>query len=106
MKCSAIKINRGAMAKATNDVWVSNAIQRDGFILEVGNQGTLEFLVRSILEKKIESFDYNDGRSAFGSGMIERLVDFRVTPSAEAVEDVVPAIESTLLKLELRHLLS
>ena len=92
------EVDRRSVSKSINDVWMSNAIERNGLILEIGNEGAFEFGVGFILEEDVQRLDDDCTRRAVGSRIVVSNVDLCVAPTAKTFDDVVPAIESALLK--------
>ena len=52
MKSGAGEIDSGAMSEPVDDVWMANAIERDGFVLKVCDQRVFELGVGRVLQER------------------------------------------------------
>ena len=100
MKRRPVKVDRGAVSESIYHVRMTHAIERDGFVLKIGNERSLQLNIGRVLEIKVQSFNYDRARRALGGGVVVGNVDLGVTATAEAFEDVVPPIKSALLEFE------
>jgi hypothetical protein len=91
------------MTESIYHVWVTYAIEGDSLVLKVGDECSFQLGVRSVLQVKIERFNDDRARSAFGGGVVVGYVNLRIAAASEAFKDVVPVIESALLEFEFRH---
>src|SRR5262245_52790022 len=103
MKRCAREIDGSTMTETIDHIRMAHAIQRHRFVLKVCNQRSLELSVRCVLEIKIQRLDDDSGWRAFGCSVVVGDVDLSVTAASEAFEDVIPPIESALLKFQFRH---
>ncbi len=103
MKRCAREIDSGAVAQTIDHVRMAHAIQRHRFVLKIRNERSFKLSVGRVLKIKIQRFDDDRARRAFGSSVVVGHVDLSITAASEAFEDVIPPIESALLKFEFRH---
>ena len=85
------------MTQAADDVWMTHAIERDGFVLEVGNQRVFEIFIGRVLQKHVQRLDDYCFRSAVGGGVVARHVDLRIAAAPQTFNDVETPIEPALL---------
>src|SRR5215211_4053289 len=97
MEGRAREIDGGAVSKTVYNVRMANAIERDRFVLKVGDERALQFDVGRVLQVEIEGLDNDRALSAFGRGVVVGDIDLRVAATSEALENIVAAIKSTLL---------
>src|SRR5713226_6569563 len=103
VKRRAGEIDRRAVPQPADDVWMTNAIKRSRFVLEILNQSALEFGILIALEQHVEGFDYYGAKTLISGRPVTRDVDFGVAAATEAVFNVVPTIEPALQKFEFGH---
>jgi hypothetical protein len=103
MKRSAGEVDCGAMSETVDDVWMAHAVECDCLVLKIRDERSFELVVRSVLQVKIERFDNNRAWGFPGSEIVFGDVDLGIAAASEAFDDVVSAVESTLLKFEFRH---
>jgi len=82
---------------------VPDTVQGDGFVLKIFDEGPLEVQVGFVLEIEVKSFDDDRAWGSLRCRIIVRDVDLRITATAEALQDVVAAVESALLEFQFRH---
>ena len=99
MKRSAVKIDSRAVAEATDDVRMANAIERDRFILKILNQRAFEIRILITLKQDVEGFDDDVAKSFIGGRQVARHVNLCVAAAAQTVLDVIAVVESALKKL-------
>src|SRR5689334_22823497 len=92
MKRRAGEIDRCSVSETIDDVRMTNAIERDCFVLKIINQRPLEIRIGLALEIQIQRLDHDRAWRAFSRGVVIRDVDFGVTPAAETFEDVVAVV--------------
>jgi hypothetical protein len=103
MKSRAGEIDRGAVSETIDYVWMSHAIERDCFVLKIGDKRALQFGVRFVLQVQVQRLDDDGAWRAVDGGVVVSDVDFGVTAAAKAVDDVISPVESALLEFEFRH---
>ncbi|HVQ55778.1 MAG TPA: hypothetical protein VMS29_03390, partial [Pyrinomonadaceae bacterium] len=59
MKDSAVQIPRGAVPETADDIRVTDAVERDGLILEIFDKRSFEVVIKIVLQKNIKGFDYD-----------------------------------------------
>src|ERR1051325_4941957 len=89
MESNSGEIYCGAMPKTTDDVWMTNAIQRYGFVLEIRDQGMFEFGIRFVLQKNIQRLDDHCLRSTVGRRVVMGHIDLCIATAPKTLDDVV-----------------
>src|SRR6266568_1620396 len=93
MKSCSAKVDGRAMTEATDDVGMAHPIERDGLVLKILNQGTLEFGVLIALQQNVECFDYYSAKLLVGRAAIARRVDLGITATTETLFNVVTTVK-------------
>ena len=97
MKRRAGEIDGGAVAETIYNIRMTNAIERDCFILKVGNERALKLNIGCVLQIQVQGLDDDCARPAFRRSVIVGDVDLGIAATPKTFEDIVAAIESALL---------
>src|SRR5204863_5423062 len=103
MKCGAMHVERGPVAEPADDVRMSHAIECDGFVLKILDQGLFQFRVLISLKQNIQRFDYDTTEPFIGRRVVARQIDLRIAAASQTFLDVVTTVEPALEKLEFSH---
>src|SRR6185369_10344334 len=98
MKGGADKVNGGSVTQPIYDIWMSDTVESNSLVLKIRNQRSFELGIGLILQKNIESFYDDCSRSTIVCVQVIGDVDFRIATTAKTFDDVIPSIESALLK--------
>jgi hypothetical protein len=94
------------VSEAIDDVGVANTIQGDSFVLKVRNERPFQVNLGFTLKEDVQSLDYDRARGTVVSSVVICDINFRVATASKALDNVVPPVESALLKFEFRHYLA
>src|SRR5689334_4110482 len=92
MKRRAGEIDRCSVSETIDDVRMTNAIERDGFVLKVINKRPLKIRIGLALEIQIQRLDHDRAWRAFSRGVVVGDVDLGITPASETFEDVIAVV--------------
>src|SRR5437016_13462406 len=96
VKCGAVKVECGAMAETADNVYMTNAIQGNCFILKVLNQGTFQIRILIALKQNVQCLNNHFPKSLVRSSAITRYINLSVAAAAQALFNIVTAVDSAL----------
>ena len=97
MKSGTGEVDSSAMSEPANDVRMTDAIKRYGFVLKILYEGMFKRLVRCVLQEHVQRLDDHGFRSVVGGGIVVSNVDLGVAAAPETFNDVITTVEPALL---------
>ena len=70
----------------------ADEVKSDRLVLKICDKRAFQLGIRRVLQVKIQSFDNDGARRAFGSSVVSGHVNLGIAAAPETLDDVVPAI--------------